>query len=305
MTWMALLSAVAATVEAVPHGSSAAGLQRTDAAKRGEGGVVAASTGVGEGHDDLGGADRPDARAGSQSGGEVLDDGSQLRAVGPQRLPGVAERDRESADLGLSYRLSAIGVASGAATDEAGEHRRGELSTGQLTVGVVAGQQQGTSVGLRGVDGGELIAGAEQDPQGFAVTVSARNGQPVGVQSQCGQHRKMSIDRVGFALPAPSAAGWLGAFDDHESGGHGRAGQAYPVAAGPLDGYDQPRAGSVLHDPVDQLGVTVAVVADRAGRQRCPGREGDFDFMSIAVGVDSDDGVEQFCQHGHRPVSFP
>jgi hypothetical protein len=56
----------------------------------GEGGVVSAPAGVGEGHDDLDGADRPDSRTGGQSGGEVLDDGGQLRAVGPQRLSGFA-----------------------------------------------------------------------------------------------------------------------------------------------------------------------------------------------------------------------
>jgi hypothetical protein len=82
--------AVTAAVETVPHDSSAAGLQGADASEGGKRGVVSASARVGEGHDDLGGADRPDSRARGHSGDEVLDDRSQLCTVGPQRVSGVA-----------------------------------------------------------------------------------------------------------------------------------------------------------------------------------------------------------------------
>lgn len=156
----------AAAVEPVSHGPTAAGFQRADPAQCGEGGVVSTSTGVGEGHDDLGSAHRPDPRTGGHPGDEVLDNGGQLRAVGPQHRSGVAQCEREPTHLGLPNRVSTIGVAPRAATDEAGERGGGESGAGELPVGVVAGQQQRPqTVGLRSVDGRELVTGAEQDPQ--------------------------------------------------------------------------------------------------------------------------------------------
>jgi hypothetical protein len=63
-----------------------------------------------------------------------------------------------------------------------------------------------------------------QDSQGFAVTVGAGSGQPIGVESQRGQHRKMGIDGVGFAFaPALLAIGML-TLDDQQASGRDRAG---------------------------------------------------------------------------------
>ena len=76
-----------------------------------------------------------------------------------------------------------------------------------VAVGVVAAQQQRAQpVGLCGAGGGELLAGAQQDPQRLAVAVRARGGQPVGVQAQRGQHGQVGVDRVGLAAAAAGLA---------------------------------------------------------------------------------------------------
>jgi len=43
----------------------------------------------------------------SEAGGDVLDDGQQLGAVVPELLPGLAQRERQAADLGLPDRMLA------------------------------------------------------------------------------------------------------------------------------------------------------------------------------------------------------
>src|SRR5947199_8629396 len=72
---------VAAAVEPVPDGAAAAGRDRAGAAEGGEGGLAAAAAGVGEAHDGLGSADRPDAKPAGERGGEILGDGQPLSAV--------------------------------------------------------------------------------------------------------------------------------------------------------------------------------------------------------------------------------
>jgi hypothetical protein len=57
---------------------------------------------VGEADDGLGGADRADAVAAGQAGGEVVGDGLQLGAVVLELLPGL--------DLGLADGVLAAGV---------------------------------------------------------------------------------------------------------------------------------------------------------------------------------------------------
>ncbi len=47
--------------------------------------------------------------------------------------------------------------------------------------------------------------------------------------------------------------------------------------------------------------VAAAVVGDRAGGDRSTGRERDLDLVDVAVGVDTDHGVDNVCEHGHRP----
>ena len=148
------------------------------------------------------------------------------------------------------------------------------------------------------------LAGAEQDPQRLAVAVGARGGQPVGVQAQRGQHGQVRVDRVGLALPAAGLAVGLFALEHDQAGRGGGAGQPDAVAAGALDRHRQPRSGGVVDDPGQQLGVAGAVVADRGQGDRGAVGERDLDLVGVAVGVDTDDGVDEFCQHGHRPGSF-
>ncbi len=81
---------VAAAVEPVPDGLAAAGRDRADAAEGGERGFAAAPAGVGEAHDGLRGADRPDAEPAGQAGGDVVDDGQQLGMVVLELVPGLA-----------------------------------------------------------------------------------------------------------------------------------------------------------------------------------------------------------------------
>jgi hypothetical protein len=102
------------------------------------------------------------------------------------------------------------------------------------------------------------------------------------------------------ARPARMAVRLL-ALDHEQAGGGDRAGKRQAVAAGSFDRHDQARSRGVIDDPGQQLGVAGAVVADLAGGDRHPGRVRDLGFMSIAVGVDADHGVDEFCQHGHRP----
>src|SRR3954449_6680661 len=97
----------------MPHGPAAAGRQRAGAAQGGERRVVAAAAGVGERRDGLGGADRADAATLDQSGGEVVDDGVQLGAVGLERAGGFAQGEGEAADLGVPYGLLAARVTGG------------------------------------------------------------------------------------------------------------------------------------------------------------------------------------------------
>jgi hypothetical protein len=55
----------------------------------------------------------------------------------------------------------------------------------------------------------------------------------------------------------------------------------------------------VIADPSQQLGVASGIVADRAGGDPESGGKRDLDFVGVAVGVDTDHGVDEFCQHGH------
>jgi hypothetical protein len=49
-----------------------------------------------------------------------------------------------------------------------------------------------------------------------------------------------------------------------------------------------------------ELGVAVGVGRHRGGRQDCPGVDRDQrGGVSIGVGVDADDDLDQFCEHGH------
>jgi hypothetical protein len=145
MAWMARLRApVAAAVEAVPDGATAAGRDRAGAAEGGERGFAAAPAGVGEAHDGLCGANRPDAEPGGQPGGEVLHDGQQLGVVVFQLVPGLAQCERQAGDLGLPDRLLAAGIRGQLPPGQRREGRLAQRPAGGPAVGVAPGQQQGT-----------------------------------------------------------------------------------------------------------------------------------------------------------------
>ena len=111
----------------------------------------------------------------------------------------------------------------------------------------------------------------------------------------------MRVDGVGLALAAAGLAAGLLALDDQQAGGVSGAGEPDTVAACALDRDGQPRPGGVVDDPGQQLGEAGGVVADLAGGDRDPVRERDLHLVGVAMGVDPDDGVDEFCQHGHRP----
>src|SRR5690242_18576074 len=96
------------------------------AAQRGERGLIAAPAGMGEAHDGLRGADRPDPVAADKAGGDVLDDGQQLGMVVLALVPGLAERDREAADLGMADGVLAAGIGGQLAPGQGGKRPLGE-----------------------------------------------------------------------------------------------------------------------------------------------------------------------------------
>src|SRR3954469_16693200 len=115
MVWIALFRARSTAVEPVAGGAPTAGLERAGPTEGGERGLAAAAPGVGERHDDLGGADRTDPLVVGQPGREVTDDGGQESAVGLELAALLAQRDRESAQLAVADGLGAGGL-SGLAT---------------------------------------------------------------------------------------------------------------------------------------------------------------------------------------------
>jgi uncharacterized low-complexity protein len=101
---------VTAAVEPVPHSLSAAGRHRAGPGQCGEGGVAADAPDVGEGHDDLCRADRPDTGTVGESGCELVDQVLQLTPVVLEHFRGVTYGARESADLAVPHRLSPVGI---------------------------------------------------------------------------------------------------------------------------------------------------------------------------------------------------
>jgi hypothetical protein len=181
----------------------------------------------------VGGADRADAAPIGQAGGDVVDDGVQLRAVGLECVGGLAERQGESADLGVPNCLMAVGVAGLSTPGQGGENGVGERAAGGLAVGVVAAQQQGAqAVGLRSAAGGEFAAGAEQDPQRFPVAVGS------GGSLSASRRSAVITARCASVAPAAGLAVGLPALDHGQAGGNDRAAEPDAVAAGALDGHD-------------------------------------------------------------------
>ncbi len=131
---------------------------------------------VGKADNDLGGGDRADPAPLCQPGRHVLDDGLQLSPVVLQRASAIAYGQRESADLTVSHRLLTSGAGAGPSVGQLGQLGVGQDASGQIAVGVVvaAEQQRAQPVGLRGGGDGQVVAGAEQDPQRLAVAIDPR-----------------------------------------------------------------------------------------------------------------------------------
>jgi hypothetical protein len=162
------------------------------------------------------------------------------------------------------------------------------------------GQQQAAQpAGLSGAGRPDLLPGDQQDAQRLPVAVGTRHRKPARVQAQRGQHRQVRIDRVGLTpAAAPLAAGPL-ALDHHQPGGGQRPRQPDPVTAGALNTDRHPRPGRRLRDRGQQPREPRAVVTNPHRRDRPARRIGDHCLMSVAVGVDPDDGIYRLCQHGH------
>jgi hypothetical protein len=89
----------------------------------GERGLAAAAPGVGKAHDGLGGAHRPDAVADGEAGDDVIDYGQQRRTIFLELHPGLTERKRQKADLGLADGLLAAGISGQCASGQSGKNR--------------------------------------------------------------------------------------------------------------------------------------------------------------------------------------
>ena len=77
-----------------------------------------------------------------ETGGQVVDDGLQLDAVGFECAAGVVDGQGEAADLGVADGLFAAGIARQATAGQAGERGVGECGAGELAIGVVVGVAQ-------------------------------------------------------------------------------------------------------------------------------------------------------------------
>jgi hypothetical protein len=75
-------------------------------------------------------------------------------------------------------------------------------------------------------------------------------------------------------------------------------GQADTVATSALDGHHHPRSRSHVDDPGQQLGEAGLIIIDLACPDRDAGRERDLHLVGVAVGVDTDDGVDEFANMG-------
>jgi len=119
--------------------------------------------------------DRADAAALGQPESDLVNDGLQLSPVGRQRLTPRPQGQSEASDLAVPHRLLAAGLWWFPSPRHGEEHGIGERRTSQITLGVFpAEQQRAEPVGLGGGDHGDLVAGAEQDPQRLTVAIGTR-----------------------------------------------------------------------------------------------------------------------------------
>lgn len=109
------------------------------------------------------------------------------------------------------------------------------------------------------------------------------------------------IDHVGLAPATDGCALWPADFHDSLAGLVEEGGQASAVAADALQG-PAAAAGNVLAGEVQQAPVAAGVGGGvSAGHDRANGADG-CGSEGVAVGVDADDAVDLFCEHGHAVV---
>jgi len=113
------------------------------------------------------------------------------------------------------------------------------------------------------------------------------------------QHGKVSIDRVGLPLAAPLSAMRLLALEHQDARRGQRTGDADAVAAGSFHRNSHSPPRSMARDPSKQAGEASIVVADRQRRDRRPGRIRDLCFVRVAMSVDTNNGIDEFCQTRH------
>jgi hypothetical protein len=142
----------------------------------------------------VGGADRADAAPIGQAGGDVVDDGVQLRAVGLECVGGLAERQGESADLGVPNCLMAVGVVGLSTPGQGGENGVGERAAGGLAVGVVAPSSRARR---RLVCAVLLVVSSRRAPS--RIRSASRSPSARGVGSLSASRRSAVITDVGRA----------------------------------------------------------------------------------------------------------
>jgi hypothetical protein len=141
--------------------------------------------------------------------------------------------------------------------------------------------------------------GGQQHPQRLPLTVPARDGQVVLAKRLVGGPDR--VQRVAFGA---AAVGWpLGSahLEDLLAVPGQELRQASTKAASPLDRpaptARQMRLGEV-QQPLVASGISAGGGLGQHATQVGEGCGG----QSVAVGVDADDGVDLFCQHGHAVV---
>lgn len=149
-----------------------------------------------------------------------------------------------------------------------------------------------------GADGS--MAGGEQDAQGLALATEPRLDQMLG-----GQGFLCRPDRIAHVGLAPATgSGALGSTDFQdlftcliEEGGQTLAVAANAFQA-PATTAGDVLAGVVQQPPVVATGVGGDISAGRDAANGAHGRSGE----GVTVGVEADDAVDLFCEHGHVVV---
>jgi hypothetical protein len=133
---------------------------------------------MGVADDQLSRADRAQAPAVGEAGGDAVDQFLELAPVGREGLGGVAQSEGEAADLVVPHGCSLEGAIGGqTAARQGGEGRIGQAGSAEVSIPVRARQQQRAQpVGLCGSGGSQFLAGTQQDAQRFAGAVGAWGG---------------------------------------------------------------------------------------------------------------------------------